>query len=215
MDLEIIEYCNNCKEHTNHVKEEENSDINACEGPEYYFELDSKLHQILKCKKCSKQFTRLRYSQFSKTIDLFTQKSISTREYWDEYHPKRLVNTLHKKTFPNVPLFIDKGYSDIIFTYNQNKTFSCASSIKMLLEGILLSLEIHQTSIPKGIRELYDTKIDMNFIDRLKVVEAFARHLNLNQLHNATKAELRLVIELLENLISQLYQLPNKKLDEE
>lgn len=213
MKVQIIEYCNKCKQHTSHEVKAHTADIDDSESEGNYIEWGSKVYQILECTLCKDTFGRTR----TKQLFPYTHPLIDTRcnsyEYSEEYHPPRLVNTLSVKQFGTMLSILQIAYEEIIFCYNNSKLITCSSAIKVLLEGVC-TFFLKDEDDAKGknsLRELCLKVLNMPLLDALRFSIQFHTFFTFKHIYNPDEQELRIVIELLEDLLARLFpNTPNK-----
>jgi len=207
MKVQIIEYYNKCKQHTSHKIKAHTVDIDDSEAEGNYILWGSKIYQILECTLCKDTFGRTREKQLFPYTHPLIETRCKSYEYSEEYHPPRLVNTLPVKQFGTMPSILENAYEEIIFCYNNSKLITCSSGIKVLLEGVCTFFLKDEDNVKdkSSLSELCLKIIDMSFLDGLKYSLKFTDFLTFKGMHNPDEQELRIVIELLEDLLARLF----------
>jgi hypothetical protein len=215
MDTPIIEYCNKCKQYTLHDVKAHTLDINDFEEKEeaYYIEWGRKLYQILECRVCKDTFARTRERVLVPCTHPLEEGTQNHYLYSENYHPKRLVNTLPIKEFGVMPSMLLRAYQEIVFCYNNDKLITCSSAIKMFMEGIgTFSLQTKKNvQGMKSLRSICMDVLNMPLLDALKYSSKFDFFLTFRDIHAPEKAELRIIIELLEDLLIKLFPKKTKQ----
>lgn len=201
-NLKVI--CENCKQITNHEiiksqrKYEENMDWDIREDKE---------RQIIKCKWCGNYSFR-KYSLCSE--DIFFDYNGDAHWAIIEIYPKRTLNTIKEREFRYVPSLLKKIYHEIIISYNENCYLLTVIWIRTLLEWICKEEKIKWNTLEKKINSLLNDKI---ITERISTVLHNIRHLwneVTHELEILDWLEIRYMIEIMENIIENIYELPNK-----
>lgn len=214
---EVRIICQNCQRETNHVV------MNSIEVKGYEKAVDihwEEIYQIVKCLGCD-------------TLSFRIEKSDS--ESWDpEYpftevvYPKRSEEVLSNKTFFNLPYNINRVYKETIDCYNNDILTLCAAGIRALVEGICLEnkikdgpVEIIDTAGAKQVRkETLEGKINgLHEKGILTKENASVLHDHrllgnevLHRMTYPTKKTLSLAINIIENILDSIYEIPFKSI---
>jgi hypothetical protein len=178
-------------------------DVDDSEAGSSYIEWESKLYQILECSICKDTFGRKRQRQLHLDTDPLTGLEIKGYYYSEEYHPRRLINTLLVKEFKTIPSILLETYEEVIFCYNNNKLIICSSGLKTIIEGICIYFR--KKNNPRNLSGICQDVLNMPILESLKYVSNFYQYSIFHKLHNPNKSELRLAIELIEDLLSKLF----------
>jgi len=129
-------------------------------------------------------------------------------EYNFRYYPPRLnSDKLIQKTFKSIIPNHKRIYNEIIESFNAGLNILCSIGVRALLEGICITQNtVTEYTLSGKLKVLKDEKhLPNNIIDglqKLRVIGNDAAH----QLTTPTKEELRLSIEILEDILNRLYE---------
>lgn len=206
----VIDYCNKCRTHNIHNEKAKNieADTDFCEEDGSTMLWSRNSYKMFECSKCRDRFTVTREMHLFHHTNPLTGKDTLTHEYSEEYCPPRLDNSLPEKEICyTAPDLFKEAYQEIIYCYNHNKLIACSASIKTLIEGICIHFKCDEKDIGESVKRMYMDVFKNPFAESLMSSLIFNRFYTFKHLHKPSKAELRIVIEILEDLIVKLYPL--------
>lgn len=179
-------------------------------------------YQIIQCGGCESISFR-HTSQFSEDVDLMTGAIRET----ERLYPKRGIETLPTKPYPNVPSNLQRIYSELIDCFNNKNPTLCAAGLRAIVEGICAEQGIQDGPIEEpvkgGGKKIVRNKDLRGRISGLQekglLTQTSANTLHqhrylgneaVHQLVRPSTDELRLAIEIVEHTLDQLYVLPEK-----
>lgn len=212
-------YCNDCRRETNHIclyHFRGNCYLRASEL--FTVHLDSHSYRLWKCAGCD-SCTLEHYSfdelfDFSEITDdeedqLEWQKYVASfPEIISLYYPKRNKYSLSSKFFSQLSEALDRIYKEMVNAYNHETPMLCAIGIRALIEGICSDQEITGGNLEKkidGLASILPKNIVTN-LHNLRFMGNEAAH----ELSEPTQEELKLAIEICEDLLNYLYDLDYK-----
>jgi hypothetical protein len=128
--------------------------------------------------------------------------------YISAYYPKRTAQDIWQKPFRQLPEKLTKIYGETILAFNENLMILCAAGLRTLVEGICEDKGIKGRNLEERINALV-TLLPQNIVTGL---HGF-RFMGNEALHELTPPEpddLRLAIEISEDLLNFLYELDYK-----
>ncbi len=202
-------YCNTCRRKTNHFLKAEHTKIeyeleNEGTPNEYPIFDETWIYRFWVCKGCDTAIIEEAYKGPGYT-------DVNGKEFYDySYYPKRKTRELSKKRFNSLDKNLYKVYTEAIECYNNNLPISCALSLRSLIEGICINKGITDKvswGLENKINKLKDkTHLPHNIVDGLlsfKFMGDDAAH----RLKTSAMQELKLAIEVIEDLLNFLYEL--------
>jgi hypothetical protein len=189
-------------------------------GHDNTFEWDSH-YQIIECQGCGSISFRDASSN-SEDFDFEDGYYIAELIY-----PKRTSDTWNTKDFYNVPQNLKRIYRETIDCYNNDCLTLCGAGIRALVEGLCKENNILDGEVEKpkadGSFDKKRTKDLQGKINGLyekgKLTKESAEILHehrflgnstLHELSLPSKEELSLAIEIVENVLDTLYEIPHK-----
>ncbi len=128
---------------------------------------------------------------------------------WDfTYHPSRNEFQIKSKEFKQLEDKLTKIYRETLGAYNNNLTVLCALGIRSLLEGICADKKIVGKNLQQKIDNM-DTILPKNIVSNLHSIR-FIGNEAAHELSAPSTEELRLAIELCEDLLNFIYELDYK-----
>ncbi len=200
--LKII--CEKCKQETNHcILNEQKKHDETPDGDIWVNES----RQIVECKWCW-NLSFIHTSLCSE--DIFNDENGYYEMKIIDIFPKRSLNTIKEKDFRYTPNTVKKIYKEIIIAYNENCYLLTVIWIRALLEWICKEDKIKWKDLSQKIKSLVD-----NGIITLKISNVLH---DIRKLWNEVTHELetldwfdvKYMIEIMENIIENIYELPNK-----
>lgn len=197
-------FCNHCRCETEHT----------CDGDYYrdfpnYIEknmvgfVERQGYRLWICSGC-KTGTLEEYYIFDVLSDDF--KDEATWEF--NYHPARNELQIRSKEFKQLSKGLAKIYRETLGAYNNNLSILCALGIRSLLEGICADKKIAGRNLKEKINNL-DKLLPKNIVSNLHSIR-FIGNEAAHELSAPSIEELRLAIELCEDLLNFLYELDYK-----
>jgi len=130
-------------------------------------------------------------------------------QLWEsEYHPRRSVRALPHKRFIRLDKKLSGIYREVIESFNNRLLVLCAIGLRALLEGICAEKEITGRKIQQKINNL-DKILPSNIVASLHSFR-FMGNEAAHELQAPSESELRLAIEVMEDLLNFLYELDYK-----
>ena len=200
--LQVI--CNKCKQETYHqvVKEQ----IEHKEFLDWDIWVNEN-RQIIKCKWCWSLSFR-EESLCSEDIWIAWNECIEDVKI--EIFPKRSANSITKKQLRHTPIILKKIYDEIITTYNENCYILAVIWIRSLLEWICKEEKIKWNDLSQKIKSLVNKGIiTQNISEVLHDIRKLWNEVT-HELKELNWFEIKHMIEIMENIIENIYELPNK-----
>ena len=214
--------CLKCKRETNHIVL---SSIKAIGrdffDDEAYFQWEI-LNEIIQCQGCDEiSFRQCASDSESYDDDKGIYYSTVT------LYPKRTEETIHIKSYHNLPDNIYRLYKETIACYNNDIMTLCAGGVRAIVEGICLDKNIKDGEISYTDKEgNQKTKRDKNLQGKIQgLVEKHiltkdnAQSLDehrilgneaLHELSLPSQEELSLAIRIIEHFLDNIYEIPEK-----
>lgn len=213
-------FCNDCKRETNH-----NNLYHLCsycyliaETEPFSVKVWFGGYRLWRCAGCE-SFAFEKYD--TEEIFDFHEKleNLEDEQDWLQYirsypetirsfYPKRSEYSLVPKRFRQLSVSLNKIYIEIINSYNYEIPMSCAIGIRALVEGICSDHEITGRNLEKkidGLVNILPKNIVVN-LHNLRFMGNEAAH----ELSEPNQEELKLAIEICEDLLNFLYDLEYK-----
>ncbi len=215
--------CSSCSNITKHIVLTSISENGFEEWTEYHVFHWKTDYEIIQCLGCESVSFRS-YSVNSEHDDYEGRQIPTVRLY-----PQRSNDTLSLKSFMNVPFNLQRIYSETIETYNYENLTLCGAGIRALVEGLCIengisggdvatlkhdgSTEIkRRTNLQGKINGLYESgKLTSEYAEILHE-HRFLGNEAIHELATPSKEDLKLAIEIVENVFETLYEIPNKGL---
>jgi hypothetical protein len=199
-------YCNRCKGDTRHEcllnksRKEDTFFDEDDEHPAFFTERWSYI--VWQCLGCDSLTLEERYT-FDGQLD-------SEGEYlWDvTFHPSRVRNQIRPKYFNRLPGNLSNIYKESIATFNASARVLCAAGLRSLIEGICVNKEIRGKNLEEKIDGL-STILPANIVKNLHSLR-FMGNIATHELAPPPTDDLRLAVEICEDLLNYLYELDYK-----
>jgi len=131
------------------------------------------------------------------------------KEIWESsYFPKRALRDLPRKWFLQLDKKLATIYSEVIACFNAGLNISCTIGLRSLLEGICADRGITKGSLSKKIDQM-DQYLPSNIVKSLHSFR-FMGNLAAHELQPSSERELRIAIDVMEDLLNFLYELDYK-----
>jgi hypothetical protein len=198
-------YCNNCKNKTHHELKFVQPQSHFEESEEYSRQISywEKTEQRLwVCLGCDASTLELAYTSAG-------MQGPDENDLWDStYYPKRDYSDLPRKRFRRLDRKLSKIYGEVIECFNSRLEISCAIGLRALLEGICAEKGIKAGNLSSQIDQL-DQYLPTNIVKNIHGFR-FMGNLAAHELEAPNERELRLAIEVMEDILNILYELDYK-----
>lgn len=198
-------YCNRCKGDTRHeclLIKSRKEDIVFNEEDEHPIIITEQWSYIVwQCLGCDSLTLEERYTDDSR---------LDSGEYWWDvtFHPSRVRNKIRPKYFNRLPENLNNIYKESIATFNANARVLCAAGIRSLIEGICVNKEIRGKNLEEKIDGLC-TILPVSIVKNLHSLR-FMGNIATHELAPPPTDDLRLAVEICEDLLNYLYELDYK-----
>lgn len=179
------------------------------------------IFQIIECQGCGNISFR---SEHSNSED-YDEEGHSVNEL---IFPKRNKDTWNTKVFFNIPYNLGRIYRETIDCYNNENLTLCGAGVRALVEGLcnengVIDGEVEYTKIDgsTGKKRLDNLQGKINGLhEKGKLTKENAgilhehRFLGNTAIHNLsapTKEELSLALKIIEHILENLYEIPEKQ----
>jgi hypothetical protein len=192
-------FCNNCKRETNHVCE--------AERRRFYYDEETHLSEQLGwrfwvCAGCE-------HSTLEEFYTCDGMEDEKGKKLYDiKYFPERATFHVERKNFNRLPRKLNAIYREILHAFNSKLVVLCAIGIRALLEGICADKGIGGGNMEDRINGMASI-LPQNIVTNLHSIR-FIGNLAAHELEAPTATELRLAIEICEDLLNYLYELDYK-----
>ncbi len=178
-------------------------------------------HQIIECQGCGSISFR---DESSNSEDFDPEDGYNITEL---IYPKRTSNTWDTKEFYNVPQNLRRIYKETIDCYNIDCLTLCGAGVRALVEGLCKENNILDGVVEEqkadgtiGIKRKKDLQGKINGLyEKGKLTKKSAEILHehrflgnraIHELSLPSKEELGFAIEIVENVLDTLYEIPQK-----
>lgn len=127
---------------------------------------------------------------------------------WSELYPPRELNQIYIKEYRNLPSRLKKIYQEIIISYQNNLTISCAIGLRALMEGVCSDRGVTGRNLVKklnGLKEILPAHI-VGQLHSFRYLGNEAVH----ELEPPSQYELKMHIDVIESLLDYIYELEHK-----
>lgn len=195
-------FCNGCKSETNHV-------LNAKhERTEEYplwvhepTEIERWVYRMWVCAGCDR--ATLEIQRFD-----WLRGSLGKPEIEYFYFPKRKRSEHQPKLFKKLPEKLERIYKEAVHAFNEKLHILCAAGLRALIEGICADKGLEGANLEKKIEGL-KTLLPENIVKNIHSFR-FIGNDAVHELKPPTAVDLRLAIEVSEDLLNFLYDLDYK-----
>lgn len=212
-------FCNNCNRETNHVcLYHQRAQCYLFANQLLTVTLDNQGYRLWKCAGCDdcvlEYYGIEDLFDFSEEPDdedekLDWQKYVATfPNTLSLYYPKRNKFSIHSKPFKQLSYALSKIYEETVNAYNHEIPMLCAIGIRALVEGICSDQEITGRNLEKKIDGLSNI-LPKNIVSNLHSIR-FMGNEAAHELSAPNQEELKLAIEICEDLLNYLYDLDYK-----
>jgi hypothetical protein len=216
--------CTSCKRKTRHLVLT-SVDAGGSEdwGGGDFFHWSSS-HQIVQCQGCETISVRI---ESANSEDFDMQEGPTVHE---EVYPRRTSSTIDPKNLMNVPYNLRRIYRETVDSFNNDILTLCGAGVRTLVEGICTDKNIKGGAVepkptgagkPKLRSNSLEGKINglaENGILTENNAKVLHQHRYLgneavHELNAPSKEELALAIEIMENVLISIYEIPKKGLE--
>lgn len=195
-------FCNRCANETRHICKADHYRDYPNINPDGSLGIIERLgYRLWICAGCERG-TLGEYYIFDVTDEGY-EKTIE-----EEFLPERTMFHVKDKSFKQLPNRLKAIYREILQAYNNKLEILCAIGIRALLEGICADKDIKGKNLETKINNM-TTIIPQNIVNHLHNIR-FIGNEAAHALTGATTEELRLTIEICEDLLNYLYELDYK-----
>jgi len=180
------------------------------------------VYQIIQCQGCeSISFRSVDWHEHDWDPETGQEISVS------RLYPKRDSNSLKPSELPNVPTALRRIYTEIVDCFNNESATLCAAGLRALVEGVCADQGVVDGLVPDADqnkpgkrRDNLEGKI-YGLQERGILTKQSAQSLHdhrymgneaVHQLARPSQEELRLAIDLVQHMLEQLYEIPEKAL---
>lgn len=193
-------FCNTCKTTTNHV----------CEAQHYRENVDEDDHGQV----CWADTTGYRFWICAGCEAATLEKYYNDISFGDNpdditYIPERASLHVGTKQFRQLPKKLTAIYLETLHAYNNKLSVLCAIGIRALLEGICADKNVQGKDLKQKIENLVNVPLPSNIVENLHSLR-FLGNEAAHELSSPTSEELKLAIEISEDLLNYLYELDYK-----
>lgn len=214
-------HCLGCNRVTRHLVkvslDKEGTETNVHEG----WSIDwSDSYQVVECQGC--QTMSFRHLNWFSEAQGFDDDGYSERLY-----PQRNPDSVVARPFHNVPSNLRRIYKELVDCFNNDSPTLCAAGLRALVEGVCAQQGITDGPVEcpaKGGGTKIERKKDLEgriagLQEKGLLTSTSAQTLHehrylgndaVHELARPSEAELKLAIEIIEHVIEQLYELPEK-----
>lgn len=195
-------FCNKCKNETNHVLNSEH----FRDFPDYYDGVLAFVERVgfrfWICAGCDSG-TLEEYYDFDITNENYRSMEDS------KYFPVRTSLHVEDKKFKQLPKKLNQIYRETLHAFNNDLTVLCALGIRALIEGICANKGVTGSNLQARIDKMVDIPLPLNIVNNLHSLR-FIGNEAAHELTAPTQQELRLAIEICEDLLNYVYELDYK-----
>lgn len=195
-------YCNRCKIYTQHAILFEHDQTDAIPNNDdigSYSIMGYQVIEVLKCSVCSDITICNKYLMTGLPVPFIN------------YYPERQEFLYQKKQFGNLPKDLEVVYSEIISTANKKLNLSCASMMRILIEGICKNFSQKSMSLKHRLDMLVKNGIlSLNTAEALQA-NRFLGNRALHSIEKPSDEEIKEALAIIEHTITEIFEIPQKK----
>lgn len=198
-------FCNKCRGETEHTcKGEYYRDYPNYADADVVTHMERIGHRFWICSGC-KTGTLEEYYVF----DILSDEFKNDESTWDKkYYPPRNEFQIELKQFRQLARKLVVIYKETLGAYNNKLTTLCAIGIRSLLEGICEDKQVAGKNLEEKIDNMV-TILPSNIVTNLHTIR-FLGNEAAHELSVPSTEDLRLAIELCEDLLNYIYELDYK-----
>lgn len=191
-------YCNRCQGETNHILHGEHS---CHEEIDEGHNWETTTYRLWTCAGCD-------------TATMETESTASyffdgdEQQYSRSYDPPRSMDDLKPKVFRKIPPKLRAIYTQTIKAFNHQLRVLCAAGLRALIEGICADKQVAGRTLEKKIDAL-EAHLPKTIVANLHGFR-FMGNEALHELTAPKRDELKIAIEVSEDLLNLLYELDYK-----
>ena len=195
-------FCNNCGNETNHLCKGEHYRDFPNLNPDGSLAFIERLgYRFWICAGCESGTLEEYY-----IFDITSEEYLSTVD--ENYFPERTRLHVKAKEFKQLPNKLTSIYKETLRAYNNNLFILCAVGIRALLEGICADKNISGRNLEIKIDNMISI-LPKNIVTNLHSIR-FIGNEAAHELAAPTTDDLRMAIEICEDLLNYLYALDYK-----
>ncbi len=192
-------FCNRCKSETNHICEAEHVRNFIDEESRFEEQLGFRLWICAGCERGTLE-------EFYTNDAMYGYNGESGFDV--SYYPERTTLHVEGKRFKQLPKKLEAICREVLHAYNYQLGVLCSIGIRALLEGICADRGITARNLEDRINGLASI-IPQNIVSNLHSIR-FIGNVAAHELSAPDRSELRLAIEICEDLLNYLYELDYK-----
>ena len=195
-------FCNICKNETNHLLQCEHEKTYYEEEEEGLIFWEKEIYRFWTCAGCDTGTMEVCFTM-SGMHDLNGDEIYSY-----EYHPTRGQGEIAVKRFNKLPDKLVKLYKESVEAYNYNQHILCTAGLRALIEGVCINKNIDGRTLYDKIENLISL-LPKNIVKNLHSFR-FMGNMAVHELEPPSKSDLKLAIEVSEDLLNYLFDLDYK-----
>lgn len=192
-------YCNKCQGETNHVERGSHSRRSLIDEGHNWEETT---YRLWTCAGCDKGVME------TEDCASYFVDDEGNIQYSNSYDPEPSAGNLRQKIFRKIPNRLRTIYSQTIRAYNANLHVLCAAGLRALIEGICGDKGVKGANLEKRIDGL-EAHLPKTVVANLHSFR-FMGNVALHELAAPKKSDLKVAIEVSEDLLNFLYELDYK-----
>jgi hypothetical protein len=196
-------FCNNCRNETNHtVLSDHVREIAELDEDGSFMYWEKCVYRFWICAGCESGTLEECWTMMGNVDESGRQI------YQSIFFPKRTAQDIKKKSFRRLPRKLDKIYGEMIQAFNENLLTLCAAGLRTLIEGICEDKGVKGKTLEDKINGLVAI-LPQNIVAGLHSFR-FMGNEALHAINAPRPGDLRLAIEIGEDLLNFLYELDYK-----
>ena len=231
-------FCSQCSLLTNHEVMQSvdvaGNQVISYGGYEEYGIAWKNAYQIIRCQGCDS--ITFRHEHWSSEEEIQIAENEWENGETVQLYPERSIDSRIEKEFSNLPHLLREIYHESVNCYNNNLRILCAAGLRAIIEGICSSQKITDGPVYKedgitpalkkdGITSVRSNKLDGQIAglhEKGILTKASADILHeyrflgneaMHELHKPTKEVLGLAMDIIEHMLNDLYDIPDKAED--
>jgi hypothetical protein len=199
-------FCNNCRSETNHqIKAQHTSQYPDIRAGRYTGYWEERRQRLLICAGCEEGTLEVGWTCAG------DHDRESGEQFWSNtYYPQRKKRQVDAKRFKQLPERLDKIYRETVQGFNIEIRILTAVGLRSLVEGICKDQDIGQSGNNLKTRiEQLDQILPDHIVEDLHEFR-FMGNEAVHELGAPSEADLRMAIEICEDLLNYIYELDYK-----
>lgn len=196
-------FCNHCKTGTHHVLRGEHKRESFFDPESGYFEEER--FRFWSCAGCDT-------GTLEESYTVQGMENLQGKQIYElaGFYPERSEHTVASKHFKQLPKKLDQIYRETILAFNSQLDLLCAAGLRALIEGICANKGVvGQKSNLQSKIDALATILPQNIVTHLHNFR-FIGNEAIHELTPPKRDDLRLAIEISEDLLNFLYELDYK-----